>query len=308
MKNRNKGCCPSVHAKTFEIILIIGFILSIIILIVNLVLSLWCFKYSYALFIIEIGLIALNFISIILSIILRVWRSDGSVHNKNFSSSNSVAIFNIVLVIINLLASIAEEVLFSFVISFLSLYLDFRKYNAAVDEAREALENYFNNGSEPIPEMMIPDMPDIDYDEMAIDGVSPINYEQFEKKEKIFRKIMNKNFEKFEFDGGDKKGLNLLTKKIKMLKIMPWIAINFNIFIQFLMVIFIIIIIGRINLKSDFGFAETENNNQSVQNRMLNRRKSSSRRKSSGIKIANADSDATKLEIKKKKKKKKKKK
>ena len=98
MKNRNKGCCPSVHAKTFEIILIIGFILSIILLIVNLVLSLWCFKYSYALFIIEIGLIALNFISIILSIILRVWRSDGSVHNKNFSSSNSVAIFNIVLV------------------------------------------------------------------------------------------------------------------------------------------------------------------------------------------------------------------
>ena len=309
MQNRNKGCCPSVHAKTFEIILIIGFILSIIILIVNLVLSLWCFKYSYALFIIEIGLIALNFISIILSIILRVWRSDGSVHNKNFSSSNSVAIFNIVLVIINLLASIAEEVLFSFVISFLSLYLDFRKYNLAVDEAMEALENYFNNGSEPIPEMMIPDMPDFDYDEMAIDGVSPINYEQFEKKEKIFEKIMNKNFEKmFEFDGDDKKGLNLLTKKIKMLKIMPWIAINFNIFIQFLMVIFIIIIIGRINLKSDFGFAETENNNQSVQNRMLNRRKSSSRRKSSGIKIANADSDATKLEIKKKKKKKKKKK
>ena len=87
---------------------------------------------------------------------------------------------------------------------------------------------------------------------------------------------------------------------------MPWIAINFNIFIQFLMVIFIIIIIGRINLKSDFGFAQTENNNQSVQNKMLNKKKT--RRRSSGIKIANADSDATKLEIKKKKKKKKKKK
>ena len=155
--------------------------------------SLWCFKYSYALFIIEIGLIALNFISIILSIILRVWRSDGSVHNKNFSSSNSVAIFNIVLVIINLLASIAEEVLFSFVISFLSLYLDFRKYNAAVDEAMEAFNNFDfsdpdNYGPEPNPEMMIPDMPDFDYDEMVIDGVSPINYEQFEKKEKKYSK------------------------------------------------------------------------------------------------------------------------
>ena len=298
MKNRNKGCCPSVHAKTFEIILIIGFILSIILLIVNLVLSLWCFKYSYALFIIEIGLIALNFISIILSIILRVWRRDGSVHNKNFSSSNNVAIFNIVLVLINLLASIAEEVLFSFVISFLSLYLDFRKNKAAENEAREALENDFSDPNNyhlaPIPEMMIPDIPD---------------FEQLEKKGKIFEKIMNKYFEiMFEFDGGGKKGLNLMAKKIKMLKIMPWIAINFNIFIQFLMVIFIIILIGRINRKSDFGFAQMENNNQSDQNRMLNRRKSSSRRRSSGIKIANADSDATKLEIKKKKKKKKKKK
>ena len=298
MKNRNKGCCPSVHAKTFEIILIIGFILSIIILIVNLVLSLWCFKYSYALFIIEIGLIALNFISIILSIILRVWRRDGSVHNKNFSSSNNVAIFNIVLVIINLLASIAEEVLFSFVISFLSLYLDFRKNKAAENEAREALENDFSDPNnydlDPYPEMMIPDIQD---------------FEQLEKKGKIFEKIMNKYFEiMFEFDGGGKKGLNLMAKKIKMLKIMPWIAINFNIFIQFLMVIFIIILIGRINRKSDFGFAQIENNNQSDQNRMLNRRKSSSRRRSSGIKIANADSDATKLEIKKKKKKKKKKK
>ena len=217
-------------------------------------------------------------------------------HNKNFSSSNNVAIFNIVLVIINLLASIAEEVLFSFVISFLSLYLDFRKNKAAENEAREALENDFSDPNNyhlaPIPEMMIPDIPD---------------FEQLEKKGKIFEKIMNKYFEiMFEFDGGGRKGLNLMAKKIKMLKIMPWIAINFNIFIQFLMVIFIIIIIGRINLKSDFGFAETENNNQSVQNRMLNRRKSSSRRRSSGIKIANADSDATKLEIKKKKKKKKK--
>ena len=298
MKNRNKGCCPSVHAKTFEIILINGFGLSITLLIVNLALSLWCFKYSYALFIIEIGLIALNFISIILSIILRVWRRDGSVHNKNFSSSNNVAIFNIVLVIINLLASIAEEVLFSFVISFLSLYLDFRKNKAAENEAREALENDFSDPNNydlaPIPEMMIPDIPD---------------FEQLEKKGKIFEKIMNKYFEiMFEFDGGGKKGLNLMAKKIKMLKIMPWIAINFNIFIQFLMVIFIIILIGRINRKSDFGFAQIENNNQSDQNRMLNRRKSSSRRRSSGIKIANADSDATKLEIKKKKKKKKKKK
>ena len=31
-ENNNQGCCPSVHAKIFEIILIIGFILPIILL------------------------------------------------------------------------------------------------------------------------------------------------------------------------------------------------------------------------------------------------------------------------------------
>ena len=318
MQNRNKGCCPSVHAKTFEIILIIGFILSIILLIVNLVLSLWCFKYSYALFIIEIGLIALNFISIILSIILRVWRSDGSVHNKNFSSSNSVAIFNIVLVIINLLASIAEEVLFSFVISYLSKHLNNEKsYSVEQEEITNIINDFFDHNNPPIIEDSHESEPIPNYD--FIDDLIGLfedidsyylKLEMELKKKKYIGKIMNKNYEKmFIFDKNDeKKNLNIMTKKIKLLKIFPWIAINFNIFIQFLMVIFIIILIGRINLKSDFGFAQTENNNQSVQNRMLNRRKSSSRRRSSGIKIANADSDATKLEIKKKKKKKKKKK
>ena len=266
MEKKSQGCCPSIHAKIFEIILIIGFILSIILLIVNLIISLWCFKCSYPLFIIEIYLIALNVFSIIFSIklnsnlILRIWRSDGSVYHKNFSSSNEVAVSNIILVIINLLASIAEEVLFSFVISYLSLILDILN----------------NNGHE---------------------------NENLEKKEKIFLKIMNKNYQKmFEFGGNQPE--NIFKKKMKMLKILPWIAINFNIFIQFLMVIFIIIIIGRINLKSDFGFAQTENNNQSVQNRMLNKKKT--RRRSSGIKIVKAESDATKLKVKKKKKKKKK--
>jgi len=97
-ENNNQGCCPSVHAKIFEIILIIGFILPIILLIINLVITLWCFKCSYSLFIIEIGLLVLNFICFIISIILRCWRSDGSVLKENFSSSNSAAIFNIVLV------------------------------------------------------------------------------------------------------------------------------------------------------------------------------------------------------------------
>ena len=181
-QDKNQGCCPSVHAKNFEIILIIGFILSIILLTVNLILTLWCFKYSYTLFIIEIGLVALNFISIILSIILRVWRSDGSVHNQNSSSSSGVAIFNIFLVIINLLASIAEEVLFSFVISYLSI--DPQILGAY--ETMEAMQNIFNNNMlnynrELNPEEEIPE-PELDLDLDEINFASSINFEKIKKK------------------------------------------------------------------------------------------------------------------------------
>ena len=97
-KKEEQGCCPDTHAKYFEIILIIGFLLSIILLIINMILNLWYFKGSTFLLIFEIVPIALNAISIILSIILRMWRSDDSVLKKNFSSSSNVSCFLLVLI------------------------------------------------------------------------------------------------------------------------------------------------------------------------------------------------------------------
>ena len=122
--NKNEGCCPSIHAKIFEIILIIGFTLSLILLIVKLIILAWCIKQSYPLLIIGIILMALSTISLVLSIILRVWRSNGSVLNTKFLSSFCVASINFVLVIINILSSIYEEILFSFVISIFIFYFD----------------------------------------------------------------------------------------------------------------------------------------------------------------------------------------
>ena len=40
------GCCGSTHAKVFEIILIIGFSSSIVLLTINLVLTMWFFKFA----------------------------------------------------------------------------------------------------------------------------------------------------------------------------------------------------------------------------------------------------------------------
>ena len=64
------GCFPDTHAQSFEIALIICFILSCVLLAVNMILTLRSFKSNYLLLILEIIPTALNFISIILSIII----------------------------------------------------------------------------------------------------------------------------------------------------------------------------------------------------------------------------------------------
>ena len=70
------------------------------------------FFYSYPIFFIEILLIALNLFCFILSILLRVWRSNGSVFNQNYSSSSYISVFILVFSIISILGSIVEDLLF----------------------------------------------------------------------------------------------------------------------------------------------------------------------------------------------------
>ena len=214
--NNNIGCCGSVHGKTFEILLIVTFILTEIILVVNLILTMWEFKLSHYLFIIEICLIVLNGLCVIFAIILRCWRSDGSVLSSNYSSSYCLSVFTIILVVLNFLGSVAEEVLFYF------LYY----YIVLVESAH--------------------DIDDFD-DLMEL-------YKKMEKIEKILTKIMNNKKEEdglfaFDKDDDEKKRKN----KLNILKVLPWVSFNFNAFIQILAIIFIALIMKRINLKSDYG-------------------------------------------------------
>ena len=94
------GCCGKTHAKIFEILLIVGFSASVAILVVNLVLTMFIFKYS----------------DIIFSIILRVWRSNGSVLDLHYSSSNAISIIILVIIILNLICSLGEDVLYYFIV------------------------------------------------------------------------------------------------------------------------------------------------------------------------------------------------
>ena len=306
--NNSPGCCPNTNAKCFEIILIIGFLLTIILLIINLALTIWFFKNSHSLFIIEIGLLGLNALSFILSIILRIWRSDGSVLNSNLSSSNTVAVINLIFVIINLLLSIAEEVLFSFVFPFIiynigEMTLMNNFFNGAFNDINFGWNNNDDNNNLNNDDRNLndDDYDDDDYDDDDYYWNSNGGLE--ENKLKNFYKIMDKlDEEKGEFgiDIYDDADFTKILKKLNTLKILPWIAFNFNILIQFIMFIFIIIIIGRIKRRSDFGISRNETN-QASQNRMLGNRRKSSDLKNLGL--SNIDSDQKNLRKKKHKKK-----
>ena len=277
-KYENKGCCPNSHAKCFEIILIIGFILSLVILIVNLILNIWYFKASDIILAFNIIPIGLNGISAILSIILRLWRSDDSVFKNNFSSSSSVAYLLLVVVIINLLSSITEEVLYSFIYN--DIY-----YRKKIVELAE-------NGNWE--------------DQSILEKLG----KKVEDNGKIVEKLVTKEID-FEAIDPDK-----FENKQKILEILPWIALNFNNLIQFIMIIFIIILIGRIKLKNHFGFPQ-DDKNQSANYKINDngeideKSKKKKRKKKKDIEVNDMDasiagSDATKLKSKKKKNKKKK--
>ena len=110
----------SAHAKIFEILLIVGYSLSIAVLALNFGLTFFCFKYSYAIFCLEIGMLCLNIFCLIVAILLRIWRNDGSVNNSKNSSSLCLASAIIALAIVILLSSGAEDGLFYYTISMLT--------------------------------------------------------------------------------------------------------------------------------------------------------------------------------------------
>ena len=273
-KNQSQGCCPDTHAKCFEIILIIGFLLSLIALIVNLILNIWFFKLSIYFLILSIVSIAMGVISIILSIILRMWRSDDSVLKKNFSSSNCVSSVLIALVIINILSSIAEEVLYSFIYNYFHVRDEIKDcYTSTCDSAK--IKDLKKNRDD---------------------------------LENIYIKLLNKIKDDEDIDGFDDEN------KMKLLKLLPWIAFNFNILIQLLMEIFIIILKRRINLKNHFGFTRKDNqsskseiiiNDNYIYNKNISKKKKK-KKEPNGINNSYVESDVTNLKNKKAKKRKKK--
>ena len=250
-KDNESGCFDGIEAKIFEIILIVGFFLGVAALVVNLVLTLWCFKHSLYLFITEIGLAGLNVVNIILAVILRIWRSNGSVFKSNLSSSKIITIISLVILIINFLGSAGEDVLFYFLTSYLNLFKDFN-FNELQQEPDQEPEGDPDDDYEFSEEI---------YYELILSGIDDPKIEQ---KRKNFHKIMKKKLTEEQEN-------NIIIKfieKKKLFRLLPWITINFNALIQILMGIVIFILMNRINIKSDFGFPQSKND-KSSKNKML---------------------------------------
>lgn len=202
-------CCGSVHAKAFEILLIMGFILSTAGIVVEFIFNMYIFKYSYSIFSLEIALIALNVFCLVFAIIIRVWRSNGSVLTTSYSSSLCLSSVILVFSIISLLGSGALDGLYFYTIDFLT-------------------GDIYDKNDNP---------------------------EDLVNRTNIFKLIFNK-FEDMRKDDnlndlGDDK------TKLQILRLVPWISINFNAFIQVLSIFFLCIIRQRIKFKSDVGSSQT---------------------------------------------------
>lgn len=245
--NNHDVCCSGVNAKCFEILLIIISSSSTLLLIVNIFVTMWLLKYSSSILSFEIILSFLNVFVFIFSFMLRVWRSNGSVYNIHFSSSLCISNFIIVLLIINFISSIVEDVLFYFVGSYMSIMYDL------LDLSKKILDG------------------DFDFKESSnLSKKMESMLEKLDKKQKNFLKLMNKLKEDSDFDFGDDDD-DAILRKLKTLKILPWFTFNFNLFLQFLMLIFIIIIRRKISIKSDSGYQPNQNMQpSSFQNQIVN--------------------------------------
>ena len=170
----------------------------------------------------------------------------------------------------NFFLTIAEIVLFFLVIAYFNLFTLFRCNYFWMDERERLLDD--------------------------IDG-------NIEKKGETFLAIMN------NLDEKNSDLMKNFCKKRNTFQKIPWIVFSFNSFIQFLMFIFILIVRGRINRKSDYGFPQT-NRNQSAQNRIIYNtysRKKTKKMRGKNTRKENSDIDSENLDIKDKKKNKKRK-
>lgn len=267
-------------------------------------------KYSDYLLYGVYGLIAINALSLIFTIILRIWRCNDSVLKNQSSSSKVISFIILILIIINFLCSIAEEVLYILSISFFFDYGDDEdeddeegdsrgsgdsggsggggvcSVNRDGDDADDSEENSDKENEDKCRHLDGPDVDSTNINTIVVYNNainSDIAISIINNTDAINNQGNNNINDDNTGDGNDKDGfeedddfeypkkvkyiLSILNKidielfyeiaesreKCKKLTFVPLITTNVNPFIQIISLIFIILIIKRINIKSHYG-------------------------------------------------------
>jgi len=240
-----------VHAKIFEIVLIIGFVICENFLIVNLAVNNWFLKYSSSILAFEVLLVLFTFFCLIISIILRIFRSNGTVFNSTYNISYYISIAILILVIINILFSVVEDALFYYVYAYMTISENNEEDYESRLKIMKAFQKIMNkyNG----------------------EGRALSNDDEGYYDDEDY------------YDGDEEE--NDFEKKIKRLKALPWVSFNLNAFVQILAIFIILLLIKRIKDKSDYGISIQNSQQNTTQNQMVNIKNSrtgSSDRKSKG--------------------------
>ena len=240
-----------VHAKIFEIVLIVGFVICEIFLIVNLAVNNWFLKYSSSILAFEVLLVLFTFFCLIISIILRIFRSNGTVFNSTYNISYYISIAILILVIINILFSVVEDALFYYVYAYMTLSENNEEDYESRLKIMKAFQKIMNkyNG----------------------EGRALSNDDEGYYDDEDY------------YDGDEEE--NDFEKKKKWLKALPWVSFNLNAFVQILAIFIILLLIKRIKDKSDYGISIQNSQQNTTQNQMVNIKNSrtgSSDRKSKG--------------------------
>ena len=196
----------------------------------------WYLKYSSSILALEVLLVLFTFFCLIISIILRIFRSNGTVFNSTYNFSYYISIAILILVIINILFSVVEDALFYYVYA----YMTFSENNEEDYESRlkimKAFQKIMNkyNG----------------------EGRALSNDDEGYYDDEDY------------YDGDEEE--NDFKKKIKRLKALPWVSFNLNAFVQILAIFIILLLIKRIKDKSDYGISIQNSQQNTTQNQMVN--------------------------------------
>ena len=103
------------HAKTIEIILILGFSVSTISFLLSIIVGEWA-KISNAIFFLFVALTLISAVGVLFSILLRYWRSDDSVLTTKYSLSLTISRFIFLVMSLSIACSIIQNIFISWAV------------------------------------------------------------------------------------------------------------------------------------------------------------------------------------------------